>query len=551
MTEIPQPVNVHASMSPTTSTATPRDHGLRLDVHHSASDRLEGDDISPLTPRNSTRQRSVDDQPISPIETSAPTHFQARAPLPETSNFTNQIPRKVHKPKDVSKPETRWDDFSGEPTTDDRGKAASVRPGTQPVESNYPHLKERTKQILAGLREREAAKKQQWGRPPPPVAANPLDDPPQREPWKGQSGRAAIVEPVKNTVVTRKVVPPSRQTDPPAKQSAAFYEAVTEPPLDQHPALRHQIRQVSSEESIKPIVPLKTRNLTPELAKLSPVHSPAHQTPVQSPPASPEPFASRSVTPTVHAEQPQHRVDSPQYDPEPTTPTTPEPTVLNTSDKFSSSPPPYPQPDMDREVSRFSWTTYTASTADSPRSTMHNYHSMSPLPELPSAIAIKKRPVSSSPFMHSQPYTDPYYAESTGSVVRKPVPGARVRTSSLNSSASRAVSMSKSLPPTPTVVEAGDKIENLEAQLDSLQRRKYNTSRIVCDLEAALKKNAVTYDMWRRREIEKNIVNHKLSLNEIGSEIHELSIQLHRSQRKRDEKEGLEASSLWVKRVTS
>lgn len=556
MTEIPQPVNVHSPTTPNTPTAVSRDHGLRIDVDRDAQLEAQKDEISPLTPRNSQHRRVLDDPSISPIDGNAEDRFPPRAPLPESSNFVSQIPRKVSQPRNGTVSQTKWDEYSGEPTTDDRGKPASVRPGTQPVEVNYPQLKERTKQILAGLREREAAKKKPWGRQPPPVAADPLDDPPQREPWKGQSGRAAIVQPVRTTVIPRKVLPPSRPVEVPielpTQQAPAFYSAVTEgpPPLEEHPALRKQLRQVSSEDSLKPVVPLKTRNLTPDMTKISPAESPTQQTPVHSAPASPEPLVLQSTPPVAYIEQPENRVDSPQYDPEPTTPTTPEPVLLSSPDTFRSSPPPYAQPDMNREVSRFSWTTYDTSTVDSPRSTQYS-RDMSPLPELPTAITMKKRPISTSPFLHSQPYENPYYADSNGSIIRKPVPGARLRTTSLSSATSMAMSTSKSLPPTPTVMEASDKIENLDAQLDSLRRRKYNISRIVADLEGALKKNAVNYDMWRRREVEKNITNHKLSLDEISSEIHELSIQLHRAQRKRDEKQGLEASSLWIKRVTS
>jgi len=114
------------------------------------------------------------------------------------------------------------------------------------------------------------------------------------------------------------------------------------------------------------------------------------------------------------------------------------------------------------------------------------------------------------------------------------------------------MSTSKSLPPTPTFTEGADKIENLDAQLEGLNRRKHNITRIVAGLEAALKKNAVVYDMWKRKEVEKNITNHKMELDDIGREIHEISLQLHRAQRKRDREEGYEAcTGLWIKRVTS
>ena len=516
------------------------------------------EDVSPLSPQTS-QQQVRDERPISPIEPLVPR--QARAPLPERS-LPSQIPRKASGLQGEGKSETRWDEYSGEPTNDQRGKPASVRPGSQSVEMQYPHLKERTKQILAGIRERETAKKKPWGKPPPPVADDPLDNPPEREPWRGASGRAAIVEPVRNTPSARKGPvqaqhPERRSSRVPAEANAptaAFHSAVTEPQTQEPSVPRPTLRASPSAASIKPVVPLKTRNLTPDLNRTSPTQSPVERTPVQSPTS---PTASAEIHlngPVLYPEALQTRVESPQYDPEPTTPTTPTPIPATHNDKFSDTPASYPPADFEREQSRFSWTTYTTSTMESPRSMAQVVRDSSPppaMPDLPAGIKIKKRPVSSSPFMHSHPYMHQQFVNSTGSVVRKPVPSVNASNASVATAASRAVSTSKSLPPTPTVMEAADKIENLAAQLESLQRRKHNVTRIIGDLESSLRRNAVIYDMWKRREVEKNIINHKMSLDEITSDIHEISIQMHRAQRKRDQQDGVQATGLWIKRVTS
>lgn len=532
MTDIPQPVNVTRRPLPTSPTRSSRDHGLRINVD--VNDQAPPSEVSPLTPHASQVPNQQDEQPVSPIESSAPA--RARAPLPERS-FQSQIPRKVSKPDD--KPRTKWDEYSGEPTHDGRGKESSVQPGTQPVETQYPHLKERTKQILAGLREREGAKKTPWGKPPPPVADDPLDNPPQREPWRGASGRAAIVEPVKNT--------PSARTGPlPHADNINHMKAFQSPEARQYESspAGQTIRTKPSEESIKPVVPLKTRNLTPPLTGNTPLQSPTKRSLMDSP----EPILA---PPAEITERP--RVESPQYDPEPTTPTTPIPGSLH-GDEFAEPSSSFVSPGMGQEQSRFSWTTYATST-ESPRSMGQVTRDSSPPPPMPGlpppSITIKKRPVSSSPFMHSQPYMQPSFADSNSSVVRKPLPGLQPRSSSI-STASRAMSTSKTLPPTPTIAEAADKIESLNAQLESLDRRKQNINRIVADLEASLKKNAVVYDMWKRREVEKNILNHKMELDDIGREVYEISLQLHRAQRKRDREDSYEApTGLWIKRVTS
>lgn len=554
MNEIPQPVNV-ASRKPATP-ASQDTTGLRIDVQVQKHDYEH--DISPATPHS---QHHIDDLPISPIDASAP--VQARTPLPERVQ-QSQIPRRIPQPTGETAP-IKWDEHSGEPTNDERGKPSSVRPGTQPVEMQYPHLKERTKQILAGIRQREAAKTKQWGRIPPPVAPDPLDHPLQREPWKGASGRTALVDPVKNTNAPR-IVPirkePAKPESPGPHHAgpARFYAEATGPVEPDVSQRSPDLRTSPSVESLRPVVPLKTRNLTPDKTNFTPIQSPTREVHSTTPTGSPE-----LVHPALRSETPRGRVESPQYDSEPNTPTTPI-ADQNADHSFLQTPPAYHEaPDFGREQSHFSWTTYTTSADDSPRSLAQAMRDSSPppsMPGLPPTITIKKRPVSGNAFMQSYPsrrdslQSSPYirdsYTDSTGSVNRKPLPGAGAGQSPALSQRSRVMSTSKSLPPTPTVIEAADKIEGLEAQIEALERRKRNTARIINDLEAALKKNAVVYDMWKRKEVEKNITNHKLSLDDIASEIHELSLTLHRAQRKRDRDDGYELNTgLWVKRVTS
>lgn len=544
MTDIPQPVSLHSQQSP--MTPTPRDHRLRINVHVE-EEAHRPDEISPLTPTGLVRhQSSQDENPVSPIEPI--THAIPRVPLPNRPS-QSQIPRKVVRSKGSgAQPQTKWDEYSGEPTTDDKGKPASVRPGLPPLELQYPLLKERTKQILAGLRERDAARNMQWDEAPPPAAEDLSIHPAYRQPWKGASGRTAIVDPVANTPSARQN---PRQFSEVVKRRPNVLDSSNEhtTPVDSSP-FGSSLRLVPSEEEIRPTVPLKTgkKIRTPELVTKGTSYSPQEQ----SPSASPEPLL------TYHEPSPEtshHRVESPQHDEEPKTPDTPVTVSIPEMAEKSDSPALYEARDMDREQSRFSWTTYTTSTAESPRSLAQVVRGSSPpppIPDLPPSIKIKKRPVSSSPFAYSSPYNNRSFADSTGSVIRKPLPGVNPRSSSMSSAASRAMSTSKSLPPTPTVLEASDKIESFDAQLEALNRRKHNVNRIISSLEASLKKNAIVYDMWKRREVEKNITNHRLELDDITREIHDISLQRNRTQRRRDRDDGYEAcTGLWIKRVTS
>lgn len=545
MTGVPQPTDLSHHQQPFSSSS--RQHNLRINVQIEAQDSTGGE-VSPLTPRALDQPPTRhDEQPVSPIESVA-------SAFPRTASssrpFQSQIPRKVVKQSESEpKEQTRWDDYSGEPTNDERGKPASVRPGLPPLELQYPQLKERTKQILAGLRERDASKNLAWGKAPPPVGDDPLDRPVQREPWKGASGRAAIVEPVRNTPSARQGPLPNTTTKQHIPDVNEAYNEHISP--GESPTAASQSRPASPEEEIRPVAPLKVakRVRTPELVTKAATSSP--QSPARS--VSPEPFSSHNEN---SPEVSYHRGESPQPDEEPRTPDTPLAVEIVHNTEEPKSLTSYEATDIDREQSRFSWTTYTTSAAESPRSlaqVMRGSSPPPPIPDLPPAIAIKKRPVSSSPFMHSSPYSNrSSYADSAASIIRKPLPRANPQTSSTKDPKTRAVSTSKSLPPTPTVLEASDKIENFHAQLEALERRKHNINRIVADLENSLKKNAIVYDMWKRREVEKNIANHRLELDDIGRDIHDINFVLHRAQRKRDREDGYEAcTGLWIKRVTS
>jgi len=546
MEEIPQSTSIYSH----------QDGRLRINVN--VQDQSHAGDISPLTPLSSQKPRSrhgQNEQPVSPIEPTVPAY--ARGPLPERPSQT-QLPRQLKPDGNNWTAQTKWDGYSGEPTDDTRGAHASVRPGTQPVEMQYPHLKERTKQILAGIREREAAKKKPSTKVPPPVADDPLDHPPQRPPWKGASGREALVEPVKNTPSARLgplQVPERKASRHPEHSNSAtntFHNAVTKDPvLEDSPAVRSRLREAESQESIRPLVPLKTRNLSPSLTSKTPLQSPTKQTA----PESPEEPASQqsSISEPAHA-----RVESPLYEEGPRTPITPPATMELSMHNSTYTAPSFVPPVLDREQSHFSWATYTTTAAESPHSMAQIVRDSSPppLPDLAPPLAIKKRPLMSGVSMHPQPYMHRQCADSTGSVIstvtRKPVPSVQPRNSSLSTATARVMSTSKSLPPTPTVAEAADKMETLTAQLECLNRRRYNGGRIVGALEAVLKKNALVYDATKRKEVERNIANHNMELEDVRRQIHEISLQLHRAQRKRDREEGYEAcTGLWVKRVTS
>lgn len=534
-------------------------------LHRSNTIRSE---VSSLTMHSSVDNDSRSSPLVSPLSTHFPEHdVNPRQDHP----FRSQLPRPVpseprdteagrtafsyHKPSPVAnaenKQETKWDDFSGEPTDSEAGKPASARPGVAPVEVQYPQLKERTKQILAGLRERGPPKKQVWGKAPP--AVDTLDHPEYREPWKGASGRVALVEPVKNTPAARlePLQIPQRnisRTDAISNDAVRAQSPQPKPIRTLSPERKEPtIRAVASQDSIKPVVPLKlgSSNSSRVVSPVTPMPVVSEQANgLQSPFKSPQHTFLHGVHESV-TKPVEELVESPT-DNEPLTPTTP--TQANVSPhrpRMDTLLPPEPE---GADISRFSWTTYNTTEHGSPTQPSFDISEIPPIPSVHSHILLRKQPVPSH--THPMPYMNSNAAFSSGSVVlRKPVPAAdRNRSPSMISNPT----LGKSLPQCPPELEASDKISTLEARLDDLARRKRNINKIKAALADALRRNAVAYDVKKRKEVETKLKNLDDEMSEVTQEEHEVGLRLHRAQKKRDREENnLEPTSLWIKRVTS
>merc|ERR1712098_868590 len=102
----------------------------------------------------------------------------------------------------------------------------------------------------------------------------------------------------------------------------------------------------------------------------------------------------------------------------------------------------------------------------------------------------------------------------------------------------------------PQEMEAGDKITSLEARQSHLYTRKRNNNRVRAELADSLKRNAITYDFYKRKEVENRIKELESEMQEIHQEEHDVGVQLHRAQKKRD-KNNPEQTSLWISRVTA
>ncbi|KIV95176.1 hypothetical protein PV10_02857 [Exophiala mesophila] len=535
--------------------------------------------ISPVSSKSTTppaHNPDTDNSLVSPIDSHFPPSAQtAQRPSPTVSQIPKRLPlpvatissdestkiRKRWSHKASKEEETRWDAYSGEPTDAQRGQPSAFRAGGPASQQpQYPQLKERTRLILAGIKDRETAKKAPWGKEPPPVQ-DPMDNPIQRPAWRGASGRTQLVEPVKNTpeARTKPLILLQRRS-----QGADLPRISTEPstiPNSTHDSSptptsirRPPVTTNSSEESIKPVVPLKGRStprvLSPTQADNaasldSPFHSPAlARLNAYNPSLSPAPSATQDQagdSPTLGS------IRSFQD---------PHPASSNESLTERNQRPLEREPDTTS-----SWNTYATSTVDhfyqppdSPTIQPDLTSSPTTMTDpnfMPSPIAVRKRVGGSGVRNYDNqnivsPFSKINARKSSSSILRKAIGSAeKHRSVSLTS-------VTKSLPPTPVEIEATDKASSLEARLEDLTRRKRNNNKIIQELRESLKRNAIIYDSYKRREVEKMIINLNLELQEITNEEHEVGLRLHRVQRRRDKDDFYEKpTGLWIKRVTT
>ncbi|KAG9767726.1 hypothetical protein KCU88_g7411, partial [Aureobasidium melanogenum] len=580
--------------------------------------------VSPIsTPGSFHAHNGSDASLVSPIDSSFPSSSQQEKPA------RSQIPRRLplKAPEEAPKKwtlqktdgETRWDEYSGEPSQ--AGKPPSVRPGAlPPVEHQYPQLKERTRQILAGLKDREAVKKTAWETASSPVVEpDPLDNPvQQRPPWKGASGRHAVVEPVKNT--------PSARTRPlalPERRRKAEPDAVTrdeeapgrKTPEQPQPTPMSPIDAVSvaasrlpsikptpSEESIRPVVPLKVRN-TPRAPSTSTQSPRPLDSPFQSPSSSAPPLRDTTPSPAT-SNVLVEGADSPTLGsgpvlapvgyaaPERTSSAESLETVVRDQQQPQSQRPQAPRHTFQREAdTTSSWATYTTSNGEY-SSSVFDIPSSPPIPRaqftsspdrfdadtsvgvsVPEPIILRKRVAANNSSSNLPGYygrdrdnydnrsLSPFFnasgrKSSSNILTRKAVgDGNSVKTDSKPRAVSLMTHLSsadKSLPPTPMELEAADKASSLQARLEDLSRRKRNMNKIISELRESLKKNAIVYDARKRKEVDKMIVNLNLELQDITNEEHETALRLHRVQKRRDKEDFYEQpTGLWIKRVTT
>lgn len=537
------------------------DKQTRLEIPRSSS--VYPDDISPPdSPRTIDATRSRKSSPnISPITDRGSTHnsafvssrpYVSGIPLPKVhgqisgagsvSGWREKVGRATT--PTGSPTTTKWDDFSGEPTSSNTGKPAQATPGTAQFD------KQEADRLANGEAKNTTKFGGDLGKIPfstklRKVSGNDTSEQPrEREEWKGASGRHTIVKSVADTPRTSGKGPtaahfkgslkhtiglrprPTPGKTSPSRASPTASRSVTTPgsveakqqPQTQLNSVNESHEQDSNhiDPPILPVVPLKVRRSTPNTPSTQPrteVITSDHDT------TMPPTRKSSLETRTSHNVEPRSPPESP---PQGKPPEILESEIAAVAQNFSISNEP---------GSRFSVTTYNTTIPESPPATpRRSLDNPPPLPTPPSSILNRKRPIPVAGVMLGTKAKPP---------TRKPTP------SQVESDTS------KSLPLSPPTAAAVDRVSLLQANLDSLNRRRQNLQTVIHELTHVVQPSSIAYDMASRQEIKKTVEGLHTESAAVAKEIHETGMKLHRAMKRRDEDSMFEPTGLWVRRVTT
>ncbi|KAJ4126884.1 hypothetical protein NW765_002673 [Fusarium oxysporum] len=214
--------------------------------------------------------------------------------------------------------------------------------------------------------------------------------------------------------------------------------------------------------------------------------------------------------------------------------------VINSIEPGSQSTPkdPWVQP-----TSRFSVTTCnTAAAAETPRLSDNEGQASPPdTPKQQPSVMDRRRPV---------PGGDNFRRASN-----VPIIISMKSASPSNDRPASIISTDKALPPAPPEMQsANDRVAYLTARLDSLAHRRNNINKSIKQMTELMPTDRLlsNTDVIRKREIEKKKVEGlKEELAEIQREEHDLGLKLYRANKRLEREAAFEPSSLWVRRVTS
>lgn len=420
---------------------------------------------------------------------------------------------------------TRWDDFSGEPTTSEAGKPAQTTPRAVNIQSEVsaghsisPYGNTTT--IIGGSSQgrRRYSNKQ----------FDPVFSP--KEAWRGASGRQTIVTPLLD-----KPLPPAKT--PPFPRDTQKNSAN---PSETSSGRESPASTVTQSVHRKPIQPPKLLINDNSMGSLNDGKSKALGTGAPAASLDSARFARSDIenpgstpasTRNASAEVIQHKRLPASPDVTPIRVANADDLDLIESDFRAKMHHMHLE---DQPPSRFSATTYATTAYDSPPATPE-IGSESPMGTPHSSILNRKRPIPIAGTPNSRLTT------------RKPTP------SELSKSfhADEDGRFSKSLPRSPPEAQAVTRVASLEAKLDNLRCRRANLKTVIHELTHVVQPSSIAYDMASRQEIKRTVDGLEKELAEVVKEEHETGLQLHRAWKRQDNDSAYENSSLWVKRLAS
>lgn len=426
--------------------------------------------------------------------------------------------------------DVRWDPYSGEITTSNRGKPQSVKPGefTPPgarssqgssVQGNQTSI---SGPMKPGMSFGERVRK-----------LKPLNTPVERPEWKGATGRAAIVSPVTDQPEMEPLSIPRKSS----KRVASPIVSATNTPIS---AIRTTSIDETGPVSSQPVdptiraVPTRSGDNSPKGgALLSPSPEPA---PTAAAASSAIKLTLDTSSPAAPAHQKKDSVD------------TIERNFREALQRTFNPDPaePYVQP-----PSRFSVTTYATSAGDtgSPRPSTDS--NRPPMPTPPRNYSNSQEPPTPTPATPILNRKRPKIGDSKSSS-RKSAPSSPVLISMTSSIATKRPT-NKSLPKPPPEAGSQDLISSLQAQLDDLSNRRNNIMKRIKLMTELMPTDHVveTAEVRRKREEEKHLIEDlKEEEADIRRQEHDLGLKLHRAWKRKDNDAAYESTGLWVKRVT-
>jgi hypothetical protein len=499
-------------------------------------------------------------------------------------NRTQRAPPAKAWTQNVGKSPMMWDKYSGEPTLTGAGVPAQVKPGTAfNLRSQLRPTGSRAYQPPPA--DPEAQQKTTFREKASRFAHKNLTID-TRPPWKGASGRQAIVAPPEDNPGQPLPVPqraPKRVQSPEntpqsgapptaVRKVAASPETATVaspettdtqkeafPPLEEHPAYRNNPQEIYASQG-------------PPEVKQTGYPSPVSPTDVETTPTQTSPehdYATRTtddiILPKRHEsrrspERESNSRQSSQNHPDPTSRFSW--TTTNTSTTYQHSPPPSPPPPMPQAY---------ANIYSQPQSRTGSTARV-PLDTAPTVLN-RGHPTRRLGDQSAGPPSPTFTLRSISSTIRKPVPTYQpiqsgplpnwrdgitarnpysLRAPSIAPSTMSTQAGDKSLPKTPGELNSVDLVTALQAQQDDLFNQRSNIQRVIRDLEKPEPQNPLVSDIRARREKEKKLQALRVDLDEVARLEYDCGLRLHRAWKRREREDPSAGPSvLWVRRIAS